>query len=273
MKYYLSLFLLCVPIAAAGPLEPRTVQLDARQIADIEIGLGSTTMLEFPGPIEMVVGGGLTDGSTPGEVQYAARDGSNRLVLRGLDGAAAKIMQVVVGGDTYVFRLNPSKSPDTLVRLAAPDPRPGPDRLLARRPLDYSKKALAGLLARSRAPAGRGEQDGDRFGHLSKRVSMKRESDGLLIEITAIHRFAQEDALVFSGTIRAAAGRQQGVYKSALRLFVGKSRSFLPNHIVFRQQTDGNEHWIEFGLVLVGDSNGERLHLSPDNNFYLEHTK
>ena len=280
MKLIPLLLVLWAPaLLALEPQPPRSIRLDENGISEILIHHGLTTVLLFPEPVAMVIGEGLTDGSIPGVVQYSNPRGSGTLVLRDLESLGMIIMQVMVDDEIFVFRLSHSERPDTLVRLRSNEQRILGKEVsveeVSKQRIEVSDERLEqlGKLARSRDVLERSLPQYYRD-VTSRGVSWVHKEKGLTFEITEVHRFADEDALVLLGTIRNSNRVREWMNREALRIRVGESRVYKPTKVGMSSDLiPGGGGSSNFELILVGDSKGRRVHLSPDNHFHLELAK
>lgn len=276
MKTTAILMLVHVPVPALEPQPPVDRVLDGNAIQPIAIHTGVDTLLVFPDDVSLVLGKGLTKGEHPGAIHCQQAEDKKLVVLRQLEEGSTVVMQIVMKGEAYAFRLQGSDKPATIIRFHRPGEGKVPKAIevpeqeaLARhksvgreRQLELLRLAGSSYLLKSRIP-------GEYKDFQSKGISFSSSTGGLTIETTRVARFASEDATVVFGRIRNNTGKPASLGKLVARVRIGKVL-FCPASVFRVKQVElapGKE--TTFGAVVIGDGKGNPLHPGLDNIFSL----
>lgn len=275
MKSILLLsILLNVHASAVEPFEPRTVPNAPRQTLPVSLHPDVTSMLVFPEPISMIVGAGLTDGTTPGLVQFDFRKGASVVTFRPLQTEQAVFAQIIAGESVYFCRLKPEARPDSVVTVAAPAgnlPQEVPVEDVFSQRLDLSKERLRQFIELARSSSVLSKSIPDEYEGLQAiEVAMVFRVGTFETRIEKIHRFPKSDILVFFGTITNRGAVPAAVSWNRFRLIVGESRRMVPNLVSAINQSLGAGETVRFECVLAGDGKGTRTNLSIRNRFALD---
>jgi len=263
--------------ASAGPLPPYSLLLDKKSIQTIPIHTQIETLLIFPNEIEGIFGDGLTTGGkVAGSVLYAHDEENLKIiVLKHLDSESEILMTVMRNNEAFVFRLQPSESPASVVYLAKSEeeiskaiPVSEEEILLESRPVsEERKKEFIRLANESKLLRPRMPQEYE--GYFEKAVMQPSTADGLKTTITKTAQFRTEDAFAFFGTIQNISSKtiHLGTYQGLLK--IGDKRFFPPNILNTDKQRLRPNETATFEGLLIGDGNGQPLHIGLDNNFIL----
>lgn len=247
---------------AVEPRLPREVKLDTDGILDISLNEKVTTVLQFKEQVSMVSGAGLTDGSTPGLVQFEHPKSSGRIVLRSLGPNGRVLMQVATGGEIFVFRLNYDQSPDSLVRLVEIDRRPNSSV-----PVDVSLEKVEMLhLQAKEALGGIGANTGP-FIFEARGQGWREVIEGFEISVDKVGRASVEDAVVVTGRVRSTKGNAFDSSRMTASLSIGPNRSVPATKFQIDAQMVAQKQEVEFILLVIGDGHGYRANFSIRNRF------
>ncbi len=272
---FLIFSLLLVSIALAEPQRPMDRILDPLVTMPIAIHPESTTLLVFPEAVTLIVGAGLSDGSSPGEVHYQHAKDPKHLVLRQLTPGCKVLMQIIMDGQAYAFALSGSEDPDNIIRFHQ-NPAEGPTVELTGEEVrnrqltvpEERQKQLIRLVSseailRPKLPI---------FyeGYVARDVSLPADLEGLRTTVSRVARFAREDAVVLTGKIRNITTDPVDLTKRRSMVRVGEKQVAFPaSYFVSRKDTLAPDQEVEFSAVLIGDGRGENLHLDPLKNRFL----
>ena len=274
--YLLPTFLavLTVSLASASPIE-RAI-LTREQPVEIQVGSKTATTLQFPRPIQGVIGFGLTTGDAPGTYHYTHPSGSRLLTLRNLLPDNDTFVTVLLGhDDLFVLHLKPSPSPPVTIELLEADDLQR--KQLAKtigseeaedRKIDRSTASLFNLLKLGRnarvfrAALPHLYQDVE-----TKKVEFRSDDDHVETVVTEIHRFPSEDAIFLGGTIGNKTTETQYFDPGALEVGVGKRTYPVTLADVAAEIPAGGK--VPFHVLIQGGVEGERAHLSIKNEFRL----
>ena len=265
--------ILMVAFAEGEPLGPRRVTYKNDQVVTIAINQEITTMVVTPEPISMIVGSGLTDGTAPGAVQFDHRKGSNVVTFRSLETSSTSYAQIISGSIVYFFRLEISARPDSVVIISngasgTSSAAVSVDEVIAQR-LSYSQEQLRRFaeLAKS-APVLQKALPAEYEGFVEVGVSEISRSGDLEIKLEKASRFPKADVIVFSA-IGSCRGTAAPFKTEDLSLLIGGSRRMKPSFVSSMPVSFQPGETVRFQLVLAGDGNGKRMHLSIENQFTI----
>jgi len=262
--------------ALAEPLRPYSLMLNKGQIEAIPIHNEIDTLLIFPEDVESIVGKGLTSGAeTLGTILYKQGEKNPKtIILRHLDNSSKVLMTIMIKNEAFVFRLEPSLEPASVIYLNKAENLQDQAReitpeeaLIRARPISEKRKLELFRLSKeahflkSRVP---------KFyaGYSEKQTSLTATEDRLKTSITRLTRFANEDALLFFGTIQNASNKPIDLARCSVTLKVGK-RGYQPSKLRADQKIIAPGASVKFEGLLLGNGQGSPLHLSLDNKFIL----
>ncbi len=271
MKYILILMLWSTVAYAVEPHPPRTLSFDTENITVIKIHHELTTILQFPEKVSMVVGKGLTDGSTPGKVQYSSPKGSKIVVLRLLDLKSTSFMQVLCDDRMVLFKLVGSDAPDSVVHLLKSEKAKQIEAAdLSRFKIDLWQERVMQLVKLARTRDDLEASLPDQYkGVSSRKVAFLHTAKDVETMVTEVHRFSKEDTLVIFGTIKNIGKNAIKLNPSQMRIRVGESRVYKPNKLGLLKYIIAADQSIAFEAVMIGNTKGRKLHLSAENTFKL----
>lgn len=274
MKLLALFFPLC-GFALAEPQKPTDRVLDPTATMAISIHPASTTLLVFPEPVTLIVGAGLSDGSNPGDVHYQHAKNPKHLVLRQLNAGSKVLMQVAMGEQTYAFELQSGERPDNIIRFHK-NPIQGPAVELAEEEvtkhlLEVPKERQVQLIRLVHGePILRPKLPEAYENFVVKEVSDTVEEHGLKVTVDRVARFADEDAIIFIVRIQNRTTNAIDLSKRRAAVLVGDRRiKFSPSHISPSRNIIPPGQQIDCSVVLVGNGQGQRLHLDPRKNRFL----
>lgn len=274
MKPFLFLLLTC-SLAQAEPRKPADRILDPNATMPVAIHPSATTLLVFPEPVTLVVGAGLSDGSTPGDVHYQHAKNPKHLVLRQLTAGSTVLMQIAMGEQTYAFELSTGDRPDNIIRFHQ-NPALGPaveldEEQVRQQMLDVPEERqfqLTRLVEGEsflRPTLAAAYED-----YFSTKVSYTSENHDLQVTIHRVARFAQEDSIILVAKIENLSSHPIDLSNRQASVLVGEQQIALsPTFLAASQNTIPPGEQIDCSVVLVGDGHGQRLHLDPRKNRFL----
>lgn len=269
------LFLFVCGLSQAEPQKPADRILDPNATMPVAIHPFATTLLVFPEPVTLIVGAGLSDGSTPGDVHYQHAKNPKQLVLRQLTAGSTVLMQVAMGEQTYAFELSTGENPDNIIRFHQ-NPVLGPaveldEEQVRQQMLDVPEERqfqLTRLVEGEsvlRPTLAAAYED-----YFSTKVSHTSESHGLQVTIHRVARFAQEDAIILVARIENLSSKTIDLTHWQASILVGEQQiAFAPTNLAPSQHIIPPGQQIDCSIVLVGDGRGQRLHLDPRKNRFL----
>ncbi len=273
MKNFLLLGISFITLArAVEPLEPRSVPSSPQKTLPVSLHSEVTTMLVFPEPISMIVGAGLTDGTTPGLIQFDHRKGSGVVTFRALQIDQPAFAQIISGEVVYFCRLKAEARPDSVVTVIAPVGKQASEvpveEVISQR-LVLSGERLHQLLELARSAAVlRQALPVEYEGYQSSlEVASSSRVGNFETRIEQVHRFPKSDSLIFFGVVTNKGSVPMPI-QSWIRIRVG-GRTLCPNWVspITKNLNSGESVRVE--CVIAGDGQGNRLHLSIRNRFSL----
>lgn len=273
----LSLLLALVGSALAEPLPPYSLSLDRDKISSVPLHKEVDTLLIFPDEVESISGKGLTSGTgSMGMVLYKQGEKNKKtILLRHLDNQSAVLLTVMLGENAFVFRLEPSAKPASVIYLHKETQAPKlarkitPEEALVRgRPISEERKLELLRLTRDahflkeRIPKLYSNYTESHLFH-----SRIYSNFSTAISLTAL--FETEDAFVFLGTIRNRSSKPVDMADYAAFLKVGKKRSFPCSKLRVERRIIAPGATVKYEGLLLGDGKGSPLHLSLENSFGL----
>lgn len=251
---------------AAEPQPPRIVALNPAVITDVTLSEKVTTIMLFPEEVTMVAGTGLTDGKTPGIVQYDHPPGSRTVALKSLGKAGRTLVQVLTGGEVYAFRLAEGEQPDSVLRLTKATEEKRTQSIL-KSPFQASSAQIeAVLLASCRAFVGEPPIAGSP-GLEWRQTDYSKISGEIEVTVEKIARSAKDDVIVIAGKVRNGSQEEYHCGSRSAFLVVGESRRVQSYKFRTDVETIGAGGVSEFFLVAAGDGEGFRGNFSIRNRF------
>ena len=265
---------LCTTATLAQPVELR--HLDKTNPTEIPVGTKTVTTLQFPRPIQGLMGYGLTTGNEPGTYQYTHPPGSRILTLRNLMPDKTTAITVLLGqDDLYVLQLKPANAPPSVIHLveegtiqARRQARPIDLEEINARKLEPGVDRLFNLLK-----LGRNERVfRTALPHLykeveSRQVEFREDDNQIATVVTEVHRFPSEDAVFLACEIHNQTDAAHFFAPSDLQIRVGK-RVYQSTLVDSAPVVDAHSS-IPVHVILRGGVGNERVHLSVENEFRL----
>jgi hypothetical protein len=272
-----GLVLLMAP-AVGQHIETRVLNPD--QPMHLTIHPNVATTLLFPSPIGGTFGLGLVteikQGSEPaaeGVVQLNHPEGSPVMVLHALQGSAKVMMTVLLEGRLYVFDVQAGPDPDIAITYTKTDPQvPRAQEVtegdvLANRP-KYDPELLVGYLRRARDAELLLKSYPDLYkDYASRQANYTSESEWAITTVTGIHRFSDSDIVVLEGTVQNKQGNP--LYFDGRSTTVQVVNEVHPAKLTDVQQPIPAEKTVPIAVVLQGDWDGGRAHLSIQNEYRI----
>ncbi|WP_411845746.1 hypothetical protein AAFN60_19215 [Roseibacillus persicicus] len=223
-----------------------------------------------------IFGEDLSDGTVPGKVHFVQPEEpeeAHLLALRQMQEGTTVLMNVVMEGKGYSFRLEASQRPASIITFVddAFLPQEGEE-------MKISKVALTSLarqqellnLARNVSflkPQFKEAYEGYSEVHPSRQVRL----GSLLITIERVARFSRDDAIVVLGTVKNLSDKSLRIVSEG-RLQVGANRVYQMNKVEVIRQVIQPEEETRFSGVLVGDGRGGQAFLALKNSFQISLT-
>jgi len=239
----------------------------------------ATTLL-FPDPIGGAFGLGLIGAGareqqtvSQGSIALEHPEGSPLMVLHALTPGAKVVMTVLLDGKLYVFDVASGPDPDLAVTYVKTDPqvRRGEEvteeDVRANR-LRYDPELLVGYLRRATDAELMKKSSPELYADYSVRaVNYSSESDWAITTVETIHRFSKPDIIVLQGTVKNKLSKPL--------IFDGRSTTVQvvqevhPATLTDVMQPIPAGRTVPISVVLQGDWDGSRAHLSIDNEFRI----
>lgn len=266
-----------------GPLSAQHIEtrvLTPTVPMHITIHPNVATTLLFPSPIGGAFGLGLVSAGNrenqvamQGTVALEHPEGSPLMVLHALSPGAKVMMTVLLDGRLYVFDVQAGADPDFAVTYVKTDPqvRRGEevteDDVRANR-LRYDPELLVGYLKRAQDAELMKKTSPELYADYSVRTAnYTSESDWAITTVQTIHRFEKQDIIVLQGTVQNKLGKPL--------IFDGRSTTVQvvqevhPAKLTDVMQPIPAGQTVPISVVLQGDWDGARAHLSIENEFRI----
>ncbi len=274
----LLLYILLAGYTLAKPLPPYTSTLNKTEIQSIPIHTEIDTLLVFPEPITTILGKGLTTAVSPhGSVLYQqGSENPKTLILRHVDAKSKVLMTVMSGDNAYVFRLEPSINPASVIyfvkgNLAQPAKEiTKQEVLLQQRPLSDQRVDELFRLSHQ-AHSLRSKIPQEYVGYSDKHVHFQHTHGSIKTTIHHVSKFTKDKALIFSGIIHNTGSKPLYIQQYLGKLRVGKKRFYDPSSLRSNKQAIAPNSIARFQGILLGGSHIQALSL--DNTFTLHLTK
>ena len=239
----------------------------------------ATTLL-FPNPIGGAFGLGLV-GAGAHENQTAAQgsvalehpEDSPLMVLHAFTPGAKVVMTVLLDGKLYVFDVASGPDPDLAVTYVLTDPRVRrgeevtEEDVRANR-LRYDPELLVGYLRRATDAELMRKSSAELYSDYSVRqANYVSESDWAITTVETIHGFSKQDIIVLQGTVQNKLSKPL--------IFDGRSTTVQvvqevhPAKLTDVMQPIPAGQTVPISVVLQGDWDGSRVHLSIENEFRI----
>jgi hypothetical protein len=239
----------------------------------------ATTLL-FPNSIGGAFGLGLVSGSNrenqaslQGSIALEHPEGSPLMVLHALAPGAKVVMTVLLDGRLYVFNVESGPDPDLAITYVLTDPRVRrgeevtEEDVRANR-LRYDPELLVGYLKRAQDAELMKKTSPELYADYSVRTAnYTSESDWAITTVQTIHRFEKQDIIVLQGTVQNKLGKPL--------IFDGRSTTVQvvqevhPAKLTDVMQPILAGQTVPISVVLQGDWDGSRAHLSIENEFRI----
>ena len=277
------------PAASPAPTPVQTVKealpIDARvqnRVLDtnvptiLGISASVTTVIYFPKPIRGVLGFGLTAGQEAGQpnafVQYEHPEGSPIVALRALQGFEKLYMTVIMDESLYVFELSNTAQPVVALKLVE---RPLND---GAREVSYDEvrdgrihstpEDLVGLLHKAwNRPVLQKSYASLYTRSEFRKTDAKTDYGDVVVTVTEVHRFADQDATVLLGVIKNHRATPIAFNPASVGVYVG-ARMY-PAQLCDASGTVPAKGEAAIGVVLRGSTEGDREHLSSKNDYRI----
>ncbi len=253
------------------------LKLDAGKPVAVGIGTKVATTLHFPSEITGLFGYGLTDGRAPGTYHYHHPDGSGVLSLRCLAPDKEAFVTVMLGDKAYALQLRATEHPAVIIRLREPSEKNDKRALLAKpiskeeiteRRLDYSTERLLNFLKLGKnAHILRHSLPKLYEGAQSRKVDSRYDDGEVSTVIRDIIRFPQEDTFTFIVEIENRRDDAIGYDPGSMQIKVGGR--LYPVTVADASGFVEAKGKALAHVVLKGDTEGARAHLSIKNDFQL----
>lgn len=267
----LLLMLLLLPLQAE-PLKPMTMKLNPDEIKKIPIHSQVQTLLLFPEPVTLVLGEGISDGKTQGKVQAQLAEDKRVLVLRSIEPQSEVLMQVMVGEEAYAFRLQYDERPASIVRFGGAKALPKAKEVSeeqAREEAAFPSNARQRQLVRLARQANvlKSQLPDEYEDYQARDFNTVSWGANFSCSLSHIARFPKDQAMVVFGTIVNLGN--EPLTTDSLRLKVGAIRDYPLPFSKPQPRSIRSGESLKFVTVLLGDGEGNPLHLSLDNDFQL----
>lgn len=270
----LVVMLLLLPLQAE-PLKPMAMKLNPDVIQKIPIHSQVQTLLLFPEPVTLVLGEGISDGTTQGKVQAQLAEDKRVLVLQSIVPQSEVLMQVMVGEEAYAFRLQHDERPASIVRFEGVKVLPKAKEVSADQaredaafPSDARQRQLMRLACQ--ADVLQSQLPEEYRDYQARDFDIASWGEGFSYTLSHLARFPKDQTLVVFGTISNLGN--EPIATGSLGLKVGKERFYsLPFSMPESKSIRPGESF-NFITVLLGDGQGNALHLSLENDFQLTFT-
>jgi hypothetical protein len=246
----------------------------------ITINPNVATTLLFPEAIGGAFGLGLVSAgghenqtALQGSVALEHPEGSPLMVLHALTPGAKVVMTVLLDGKLYVFDVASGPEPDLAVTYLKTDPqvRRGQEAteedVRANR-LRYDPELLVGYLRRAQDAELMKKTSPELYADYSVRTAnYTSESDWAITTVQTIHRFEKQDIIVLQGTVQNKLSKPL--------IFDGRSTTVQvvqevhPAKLTDVAQPIPAGQTVPISVVLQGDWDGSRAHLSIENEFRI----
>ena len=245
--------------------------MDATFIDLIPLHPKTDTLLLFPEAVGLVAGNGVVTDGAEGKVRHASPEDPRVLILRLIDGREPVLMHVMCDGKPYVFRLEFSESPASVITF---EDGPGPVRMIPAPPgkaIGANREKQDQVLRLARESSFLRERLPDHYKGFEEKSSMEIRTTGLLATTThRVCRFKELDCLLLFGEIRnrgtgdIPVGTLRGHVRIAERQPVAPTRMLIDQPVVPAGGTIG------FQALLLGDGTGGAGHVDIQNVIALE---
>ena len=246
----------------------------------ITVNPNVATTLLFPDSIGGAFGLGLVSAGThdnqttaQGSVALEHPEGSPLMVLHALTPGAKVVMTVLLDAKLYVFDVASGPEPDLAVTYVKTDPqvRRGEEvteeDVRANR-LRYDPELLVGYLRRATDAELMRKSSPELYSDYSVRqANYVSESNWAITTVQTIHRFSGQDVVVLQGSVQNKLNKPL--------IFDGRSTTVRvaqevhPARLTDVMQPIPAGKTVPISVVLQGDWNGSRAHLSIENEFRI----
>ena len=262
----------------ALPIDTRVLNrvLDPNVPMILGVSASVTTVIYFPKPIRGVLGFGLTAGQEAGQpnafVQYEHPEGSPIVALRALQGFEKLYMTVIMDESLYVFEIYNTAQPVVALKLVE---RPAND---GAREVSYDEvrdgrihstpEDLVGLLHKAWNRPVLQKSYASLYARSEyRKADAKTDYGDVVVTVTEVHRFADQDATVLLGFIKNNRATPIAFNPASVGVYVG-ARQY-PAQLCDASGTVPAKGEAAIGVVLRGSTEGDREHLSSKNDYRI----
>jgi hypothetical protein len=239
----------------------------------------ATTLL-FPDAIGGAFGLGLVTAGAhenptalQGSVALEHPEGSPLMVLHALAPGAKVMMTVLLDGRLYVFNVESGAEPDLAITYVKTDPqvRRGEEVTeedVRNNRLKYDPELLVGYLRRAVDAELLKKAQPELYGDYSVRTAnYTSESDWAITTVQTIHRFSRQDVVVLQGTVQNKLNKP--LVFDGRSTTVQVAQEVHPARLTDVMQPIRAGQTVPISVVLQGDWDGSRAHLSIQNEFRI----
>ncbi len=265
-------------VKEALPIDTRVLNrvLDPNVPMILGISASVTTVIYFPKPIRGVLGFGLTAGQESGQpnalIQYEHPEGSPIVALRALQGFDRLYMTVIMDESLYVFEIYNTAQPVVALKLVE---RPLND---GAREVSYDEvrdgrihstpEDLVGLLHKAWNRPVLSKSYASLYARSEfRKADAKTDYGDVVVTVTEVHRFADQDATVLLGFIKNHRATPIAFNPASVGVYVG-ARMY-PAQLCDASGTVPAKGEAAIGVVLRGSTEGDREHLSSKNDYRI----
>ena len=262
-------------VKEALPIDTRVLNrvLDPNVPMILGISASVTTVIYFPKPIRGVLGFGLTAGQESGQpnalIQYEHPEGSPIVALRALQGFDRLYMTVIMDESLYVFEIYNTAQPVVALKLVE---RPLND---GAREVSYDEvrdgrihstpEDLVGLLHKAWNRPVLSKSYASLYARSEfRKADAKTDYGDVVVTVTEVHRFADQDATVLLGFIKNHRATPIAFNPASVGVYVG-ARQY-PAQLCDASGTVPAKGEAAIGVVPRGSTEGDREHLSSKND-------
>lgn len=248
--------------------------LDAEHPTVLTISAGCSSVLYFPKPIRSVIGYGLISGQgqETGPVQYEHPEGSPVVALRAVEGFSTLYMTVLVDESLYVFELHNGPVPVVAMKLVEKPANGGAREVgvadIRDERIHSSPEDLVGLLHKAIERPILSKSYASLYEHSEwRKADAKTNYGDVVCTVTEVHRFSDADATVIIGEIKN--NNSYAIQFDPLAVGVTLGAREYPAQLCDARGTVPAKSSAPIGIVLRGDVDGSRAHLSLKNDYRI----
>ena len=265
-------------VKEALPIDTRVLNrvLDPNIPMILGVSASVTTVIYFPKPIRGVLGFGLTAGQEAGQpnslIQYEHPEGSPIVALRALQGFEKLYMTVIMDDSLFVFEIYNTAQPVVALKLVERSPNDGAREVSYDEVRDgrihSTPEDLVGLLHKAWNRPVLQKSYASLYARSEFRKSdAKTDYGDVVVTVTEVHRFADQDATVLLGFIKNHRATPIAFNPASVGVYVG-ARMY-PAQLCDASGTVPAKGEAAIGVVLRGSTEGDREHLSSKNDYRI----